>query len=562
MSTMFFHILKYKILSFINANFVMDKKLLIRNFGSSLVYGIFTLGAFLFTYNTIEYLLVNMKIGQFLLHEFISIMFFIFFLAVNVGNIIVSYSTLFKSPEVQFLFTKPVDPKIIFTIKFFDNFFYSSSTLILMFFSVFAGYVIYFKLNIFTFLVILLFNILPFLLTAGALGVIILMIIMKLATKIRIRTIFFVIVNTYLILMISFFEITSPLKLVNDVLKYYPDVNKYFTELISPIITYLPNHWLSEALYWMVNDNFEKAILPMLFQIILALLLTSIALLLGKKWYYNVWLISSKFKFSNDKGKGVFSKFVSFDNASRFSGQTESLMKKDLFTFMRDPSQIVHLSILLFLILLFITSIPSVALIAGNNFYLQTVIYISVLLFNGILVTALSLRFVFPLISLEGESFWKIKTAPISIKKYVKLKLLPYLISILSISLVLSLFSNYKFSIYLIILSTLITICTAIGLVFMNFGMGGYFAIYKEKNPIRIASSQGATITFLVAILYMALLVVGLFVPLLRYFEKLAKLGEHNIGYLLEATIVIGVVSIILSIVFYKIGLKSLRRDF
>lgn len=562
MSTMFFHILKYKILSFKNANFVIDKKLLIRNFASFLVYGIFALGAFLFTWNAIEYVLVNMKIGLFLLHEFISIMFFIFFMAVNVGNIVVSYSTLFKSPEVQFLFTKPVDPKIIFTIKFFDNFFYSSSTLILMFFSVFAGYVIYFKLSIFTFLVILLFNILPFLLTAGALGVIILMIIMKLSTIIGIKKIFFIIISTYLILMISFFEITSPIKLVNDVLQYYPDVNKYFADLVSPIITYLPNHWLSDTLYWMVNDNFEKAILPMLLQILLALFLTIIALSLGNKWYYNVWLSSLKFKFSNNKGKGIFSKFVSFDNVSRFSGQTEALMKKDLFTFMRDPSQIVHLSILLFLILLFISSIPSVALIAGNNFYLQTVVYISVLLFNGLLVTALSLRFVFPLISLEGEAFWKIKTSPISIKKYVKLKLFPYLISILLLSLVLNLFSNYKFSIYLIILSTLITIFIAIGLVYLNFGMGGYFAIYKEKNPIRIASSQGATITFLVAILYIALLVVGLFVPLLKYFERLAKLGEHNIGYLLEATILIGIVSIILSMLFYQIGLKSLKRDF
>ena len=556
------HIIKYKILSFINTNFVFDKKLLMRNFGSSLVYGIFALGAFLFTYNAIEYVLVEMKIGQFLLHEFISIMFFIFFLAVNVGNIIVSYSTLFKSPEVQFLFTKPVDPKIIFTIKFFDNFFYSSSTLILMFFSVFAGYVIYFKLSIFTFLVILLFNILPFLLTAGALGVIVLMIIMKLATKIGIKKIFFIIISTYIILMISFFEITSPLKLVNDVLQYYPDVNKYFADLISPIITYLPNHWLSEALYWMVNDSFEKAILPMLFQILLALFLTIIALSLGKKWYYNVWLTSSKFKFSNDKGKEIFAKFGAFDNASRFSGQTESLMKKDLFTFMRDPSQIIHLSILLFLILLFISSIPSVALIAGNNFYLQTVIYISVLLFNGLLVTALSLRFVFPLISLEGESFWKIKTSPISIKKYMKLKLIPYLTSILLISLLLSLFSNYKFSIYLISVSSSITIFTAMSLVFLNFGMGGYFAIFKEKNPIRIASSQGATITFLVAILYMALLVVGLFIPLLKYFERLSKPGEHNIGFLFEASIFIGIVSIILSILFYKIGLKSLKRDF
>ena len=116
----------------------------------------------------------------------------------------------------------------------------------------------------------------------------------------------------------NYIEITSPIKLVNDVLQYYPDVNKYYADLISPIITYLPNHWLSDSLYWMVNDNIEKAILPMLLQIILALLLTSIALFLGKKWYYSVWLTSSKFKFSNTKGTGVFSKLGSFNNASRF----------------------------------------------------------------------------------------------------------------------------------------------------------------------------------------------------------------------------------------------------
>ena len=92
--------------------------------------------------------------------------------------------------------------------------------------------------------------------------------------------------------------------------------------------------------------------------------------------------------------------------------------------------------------------------------------------------------------------------------------------------------------------------------------MGGYFAIYKEKNPIRVASSQGATITFLLSILYMIFVVASLLVPLSRYFDILAKLGEHDIGFLIEISILIGIVSIVISIISYKIGLKSLKRDF
>jgi hypothetical protein len=178
---MFTHILKYKFLSFIHTDFDFTPRLLIRKTGNIFVYGLFSIGAFFFTKNMIEYVLVTQRIGQFLMHEFISIILFMFFIAVHVGNIIVSYSTMFKSEEVHFLFTKPVKPSVIFSIKFLDNFFYSSTTLILILISVFAGYVVYFDLSVSSFFIILFLNIIPFLISAGALGVIILLIIIKLA---------------------------------------------------------------------------------------------------------------------------------------------------------------------------------------------------------------------------------------------------------------------------------------------------------------------------------------------------------------------------------------------
>ena len=558
---MFAHILKYKFLSFIHTDFDFTPRLLIRKTGNIFVYGLFSIGAFFFTKNMIEYVLVNQRIGQFLMHEFISIILFMFFMAVHVGNIVVSYSTLFKSEEVQFLFTKPVKPSIIFSIKFLDNFFYSSTTLILILISVFAGYAVYFDLSVSTFFIILFFNIIPFLISAGALGVIILLIIMKLATKIGLRKIFITLGIMYLSFLFSFFQITSPVDLVNEVFKYYPDINRYFADLIPPFIKYLPNHWLSDSLFWMVNDNLNQAWQSIIMQNSFAVILVIIALFLGKRWYYSVWLTSFK-KLQLKKKKQKGEEVNLFENKSNLEPQKEVLLKKDWLTFIREPSQVIHFSVLMVLILLFISSVSSVTLLGQYNYYLQSIVYMTVFLFNVLLISTLSLRFVFPVISLEGIAFWKIKTSPVNIHKYFLTRLIPYVLLIFVISQLLSIFSNLQYSIHLKMVSALINALIVPGIIFLNFGLGAYFADYREKNPIRIASSQGASITFMIVLLILVLLIAGTFKSFLFYFENYAKYRVHDINTLLEVSIYIAIVSFAISIFSYRIALKSLKRDF
>jgi hypothetical protein len=200
-----------------------------------------------------------MKIGLFLLHEFFSITLFIFFIAINVGNIIVSYSTLYKSNEVNYLFTKPISPSSIFVIKFLDNFFYSSSTLILILLSVLGGYAYYLDLSIIDVIIIFLFNFIPFMLSAAALGIIVLLIIVKLSTVIGPRLVIFTLIGLYIISVVIFFGIISPVDLVNKVMEYYPNVDMYFGKMLPAELHYLPNHWLSESLYWIARDSYTVA---------------------------------------------------------------------------------------------------------------------------------------------------------------------------------------------------------------------------------------------------------------------------------------------------------------
>jgi len=558
------HILHYKLLTFWRTNTRIDITSLLKNIGSSITYFGFAYGAFYFTKRFIWFLISEIKIGLFLLHEFMSMILFIFFVSINVGNIIVSYSTLYKSNEVNYLFTKPIIPAKVFILKFLDNFFYSSSTLLLILLSVLAGYVSYFKMQLGSFLLLFFGNFIPFMISAGSLGVIILMLLIKAASKVNPKTVIYLFANLYLIFIIFFFKLNSPLELANNVFKYYPFINKdlYLGNLVPSFIKYLPNNWLAETAFWINRGILFYAWQLTILQITISIILFIIAVYLGSKWYFNTWLLNLKITsdyFSNKKQK---QSFFSFSKKSILDPLKESLFKKDFLNFFREPSQWLHLIVLLLLILIFLLSVKGIRYKGLGNFYLQTGIYLSVFLFNLLLISTLSLRFIFPVISLEGEAFWKIKSAPVHPSNIIINKLFLFGLFILFISLLLTYFSNYRFEFHIKLMSFIISFIATTTIIFINLGMGGFFVNYKEKNAIRIASSQGASITFLLNIAYMLFIIIVIFKPISNYFLSLMLRKTFEVSNMLYPLFPITIVSTIAIYISLNSIYKTLKKDF
>ncbi|MEW6194807.1 MAG: hypothetical protein AB1521_06615 [Bacteroidota bacterium] len=555
--------MKYKLLIFMRLNSKLNFETMLKNFGSSIIYLGFALGAFWFSQKFINFIVVEVKVGLFLLHEFISMILFIFFVAVNIGNTIVSYSTLYKSSEVNFLFSKPVPSSRIFVIKFLDNFFYSSSTLLLVLLSVLAGYSVYFKLNFFSFLFLFVFNFIPFIFSAGSLGVILLLLIIKAAAKFGFRRVVFFIAAIYVITIFLFFKINSPVHLATSVMKLYPfiDTNQYLGEFIAPVIKFLPNNWLSEAAYWITRDQISKAIILSLQQIVISVLLFISAMELGRRWYLATWLKNIKLNAEKNETKNHETLF-SFGSSSSLKSQTEAIIKRDIHLFIREPSQVIHFIVLVFLIVIFISSVSGIRYIGLGNFYLQTGIYLAVFMFNLLLISTISLRFIFPLISLEGLTHWKVRSAPVDNKFLIRRKISIIGSIILFIGTGLSYYTSFRFVFVIELMSMLTTVIAMITIISINLGMGGLFVNYKEKNPIRISSSQGASITFLICIIYMLFIIVLLFEPMSNYF--LARMiGRHyNLFRLIYPVIPIAVVSFILTSIFLRTAANSLKKDF
>ncbi|MDZ7763510.1 MAG: hypothetical protein U5K00_03670 [Melioribacteraceae bacterium] len=397
-------------------------------------------------------------------------------------------------------------------------------------------------------------------LSAASLGIIVLLLLVKLSTLIGIRTIIFSLVTIYLISIYMFFDIISPVDLVDKVMQYYPNVDLYFGNYLPESLKFFPNHWLSNSLYWVSRDNYTAALSSFYLQIVTSLVLFGVAVFLGMKWYHKTWFYDFRLRKANTKND--LDRVLSFKSNSKFTATVESVIKREFHNFFREPTQIFHSIVLLIMIFLFLSSVPSALNWKALTIFLKTVIYLSIIIFNTFLVATLALRFVFPLVSLEGKVFWKIKSAPISTLNILRMKLLPYFFIISFIALILNIVINLRLDFMLLLITSVITLFVAAALILLNFSIGGLFANFNEKNPIRIASSQGASLSFLISLFLMVGLIIVLFSPVQQSFNYYFEYGKYYYESLYYATGIIILVSFVIFFISHKIMLRVVEKDF
>lgn len=565
---LFVHILRYKVISFFKTTFDLRAVSMVRGVGSLLVFGGFAVGAYLLSNGITRYVLEETRIGLFLLHRFISMMLFVFFISVNLGNIIVSYATLYRSPEVAYLLTKPVPYPTIFALKFLDNFLYSSTTLFLVAFMVLLGYGTYLGYAWYAMLGIMVFLLVPFMLLSACLAVLILMAIMKIAGKIGFRRVMALLTSAYLLMVYAFFKVSNPIRLIEDTARYFPNVDINLARLDPFFAKFLPNHWLAEFLFFLSRGEIERGFPMGMLLVLVAAGLFVTAMLVAQKFYYRSWLITFEVQAQSNLPRSASKPgFFDFRNRSILPPQIESLLKKEYFAFFREPSQWIHLGVMVVLISVFVSSIR------GLNFILRVeslpaLTYLVLFAFGGFLSASLALRFVFPLISLEGNSFWALRSMPVRLRTFYATKFFLGFGLVLILGLTVAYFANIPFvrltptNRVLLWFGLYSAVMIALTTSALNVGLGGYFGSYQEKNPIRIASSQGATLTFLVTLVYLVLLVAIIAIPVSGHFDAIFFRGVFPPERMIPPSIAFSVISVGLMAFGYTVGLRALKRDF
>jgi len=528
-----------------------------------IVVGLFFVGAYELFRRVFSYLITVRDIGPVLVDRLISIGFLAFFAMLVVSNIVSSISTLFRSTETGYLMATPLKYNQVFWSRFIDNFFYSSWATAVIGLPMVLAYIVVNKMPFWQTLWAggILF---AFLLIPAFIGSIIAMLIFLIAKMITIK-------RTVAVLLISaiaivYFYMRSNLAggIMFNVMGDLTLLNYYLRELGSYKNPYFPHIWFAESLRTIRLGNWHAAIIytsSMLSTAVFAFFATD---QLARWFYFTAYESAITISARRKHKRRSLYKSRLWKLFAPFPRDMRAMMVKDIKLFIRDPNQWSQFAVLLVLLAVYLANLR---LVPGriDSILWQTVISFVNFAFCGYVLATLSVRFVYPSISMEGKSFWSIISSPLPVKTLFWEKFLIAFVVFFILAEGVAVISNsiLSLSAQMIILTGVGIFLMSASLVSLNVGLGILFPNFEELNPMRIASSGGGMIVALLSLAYVAIAVVIIALPTYRYTSYLALGNPFSNWEIFGAILAIIALNLATTLVPLKLGLKAIvKREF
>lgn len=477
-------------------------------FSYSLVIGVFLVGGFIFFYRMFIFLSPIEVIGIIIADKLIAYSFFIFLLLLLMSNGITALSTLYYSEELDYLYSTPLLPSNIFTVKLLETGFYSSwATLIGAIPLVFAYLISFGRIHPSMFLILI--PLLAFISIPVGLGVSTIIFLKKLNPRFTLKQLSAILV-CFSIFLIYIYIRTTPYNFNIPQTLNLEAINQ-FMDGLRVSNPYFPNEWFYKSASALAYNNmglYLKNTSLLLFGGIISI---SSAFLLANLFYRISWMSSL---WHSERILYVKKPLI------RRLPQFLNLVQKDLKVFLRAPLQWSQLLIIGVLLIIYTISLRRTPLYVQDPFWLSAFALINTG-FIGYITATLSLRFVYPQISLEGKTWWILRSSPLSTRTILKSKGWFFLIINLLIAEVVVISSNLKLVNYpfIVLISAIITAIFSLVTVVLAISLGTIFAEFNETNPAKIASGAGGLITAVLSLIYIAISLILFIMPISTYIK-------------------------------------------
>ena len=321
---------------------------------------------------------------------------------------------------------------------------------------------------------------------------------------------------------------------------------------------WLPSQWMTETLISASGYAEKPDFLPFLFLVILLLAA------LGLGFSAHLFLFSkarAKAVVTNtvqiqSRGEFVVKLFTALGKICGFRSLELAILKKEARSVVRDPQQWTQMFMFVGLFILF-----------GYNFrYLNELRlpeFIEILFslgMTGFILSALSLRFIYPLVSLEGDAFWIIHSAPISATDILRAKAKASFLAAEIVALFMAVGASWalEFSMTGTLLNILLVTPVAVLACLLGVGLGGSYPRFTFENPLMIPMSQGGMIFMYWSLGTLFLYCLAWVWPLYAFLNPLAmtELVEKILTFSLAA--VAAVIPLISAWIGFKMGCNRL----
>lgn len=522
-------------------------------------------GGTVFFYSLFAFLDRQEDFGALLMNRLIGMVMMAFFSMLVFSNLIVTLSTTYISREVEYLIAQPVRHSSVFFVKMLESMFYSSWAFVILSLPLFTSFGVVRGVSPWFYPLVALL-VLPFLAIPAALGSLLTMLLSaflpaRRALKWSVSLLALGILGGIAVLRQSGLR---GLLLSGDM--------ESFTEIMNVLrvgkVLWAPHYWVSQGMISLGERNFAEFAYWLAMLAATALMLLQVCAWLAPPLYYRGWCMAREGSGGRGPAPGPGRALFTWCEArlALLRPGDRALVMKDLRTFWRDPTQWTQLIILFGLLFIYIANLRSAYF---QNMPLRTLIpgWRTVLAFFNMsatcfVISILTTRFVYPMLSLEGKQFWIVGLAPIDRSRVVWQKYWLCWTTSIVLTQSLMLFSNWMLGLEwrMYALSAITVFLMSFGLTSLAVGLGAATPSFKEDNPARIANGLGGTLNVILSLIYITLVIALQVTPaFLANTGRLARLDNPWVvlGPCLAAMILVHCAAIILPM---HIGLARWRR--
>lgn len=525
----------------------------------SLIMLLFWFGSFALFYKGLSFFWHFPLIGPALVDESIYIFSALLFIMLTLSSIIVCYVTYYSSEEVAFLFSKPIDIRVIFFYRFTQSVIFSSWAFLFLGVTFIVAYAII-KDVPFWFYLLLPLYFFSFIILPASIASTVILGVVRLFDYGKVKYIFAVILVTGALLLYWYYKNNiGPALFLRDEIGFFLDTFLYHLRIFKHPL--FPGYWMAKSMVNSGTHNLFDGLFYLAAYTTTTLFVLQINWLMAGDTYYAGWLSSKRGKTRQylPPKMGISNHLTRFPFF--FPRSTVAMIAKDVKVFVRDFGQWSQFLIYLAILAIYIFNLRNMPQAAGNIYWKMIVTFLN-LSATSLVLAGFSVRFLYPLISLEGNRFWILGLAPLTFRGLLLQKFIVNFMGILLVSEFLMIATNVtlRTGTSLIYVSCGLAAMVSVGLVGLSIGMGTIYPNFKEDNPAKIVSGFGGTLNFVIALFYISFTIILFAVPYFSFeiYGSISRATFHLmilVAWILELllTAIVGILPLLL-------GYRSLER--
>ncbi|MEE8300152.1 MAG: hypothetical protein V3R28_02465, partial [Desulfatiglandales bacterium] len=447
-------------------------------------------------------------IGDILARHLLAMVLLIFFSLLIFSHIITALSNLYISQDLELCHSSPATLTEIFLSRSFYTVIDSSWMLLVFGLPVMMayGFVYHAGLNYYLSLVCVSF---PLIIIAASLGIMLIMVLVRSFPAQRARDIIMFLSLILIVILYFLFRFLRPERLVNP--EAFISIAQYLGALKTPDSPYLPSHWATDILWARLIKYKGSHVLNYLLLWSTAFAMVVIDIWMAGLIYFHGFSKAQEAKRRSRTGRKILERIVSVITRP-LGPDVTSLIAKDVRTFFRDNSQWSQLLLLGALVVVYLYNFSVLPLERSpiKSIYLQNALSFLNIGLAGFVISALSVRFIFPAVSSEGQAFWIILSSPLSPRRFLWSKFLTYLLPMLVLAEMLIIYTNYllKVTTFMMVLSSVTIFFLVFGIVALGVGLGAVYPNFRHENIAQVATGFGGLIYMIISSVFIALVIM------------------------------------------------------